>query len=155
MFALEDGDILPGVGIGRLRLGDDESSIRDILPELSAEKRRACTVYTGENVMIRIEDDSKKISHIRVFDKFEGKLMARFGIGTFFSEMEAFLGEKVILTYEIMFEYNFPSIPGACFELQDLDLPDELLNEKDYEELAPIGAISVYVEDDETEQSVL
>lgn len=94
--------------------------------------------------MVWIDENSKKISQILVFGSFSGKLMGRFGIGTYFSEMECVLGEQVQLMYEITREYGFPSLPGVSFELEDVDVPDQILLQKPYKTLVPIGAISVF-----------
>lgn len=145
MFALKEGDIIPGIGIGPLKLGDDESSFLTLISEFSVRELPPCTVYTGEDVMIWVEQETRKISQILVFGSFRGKLLDRFGIGTYFSEMEQALGERIRLVYEIMAEYQFPSLPGVSFELEDLDIPDELLLRKPYETLAPIGNISVFI----------
>lgn len=146
MFALKSGDIIPGVGIGLLKLGANEDELLKISSNspFQVELAHSCILYTGDDVKVWVNENSREIEQILVFGSFRGKLMGRFGIGTYFSEMEHILGEQVKLMYEIMMEYRFPSLPGVSFELEDVDVPDQLLLQKPYETLVPIGTISVF-----------
>ena len=146
LFALNNGDIIPQIGIGPLKLGASENELLKISSKCPFQRTLAYSsiIYTGSDVMVWIERSSMEISQILVFGTFSGKLMGKYGIGTYFSEMEYALGEQVELTYEISMEYRFPSLPGVSFELADIDVPDQVLLQKPYKTLAPIGTISVF-----------
>lgn len=146
MFALKKGEIIPNIGIGSLRLGATEQDLFDLAFDqpLQMASSNFSTVYTGADVMVWVDKCSGQISQILVFGDFGGKMMGKFGVGTYLHEIERAFGERVRLEYEITMEYRFPSLPGVSFELEDLDIPDEVLLQKPYEALAPIGAITVF-----------
>ena len=146
VFELKTGEIIPGIGIGPFKLGANESTIFQISPDFSVrEPCEGCRIYAGKDIMIWVDTENGKIDQILVKDPFQGKLLGRFGIGTFFREIEEYLNEKVKVESEITCVYEFPSLPGVSFELEDVDVPDDVLIANPYEELAPIECISVYL----------
>lgn len=146
MFELKAGDIIPGVGIGPFQLGADESSILQISSNFSVRRSSDTSrIYTGNDIMIWVDMESGKIDQVLVEGSFQGKLLGKFGIGSYLREIEEHLGEKVKIESEITCVYEFPSLPGVCFELEDVDVPDDVLIANPYEELAPIQCISVYL----------
>lgn len=84
MFELKAGDIIPGIGIGPFKLGADESTILQISSNfLISQPSDTSRIYTGNDIMIWVDLESGKIDQVLVEGSFQGKLLDKFGIGSY------------------------------------------------------------------------
>lgn len=140
MSALKNGVILPGIGVGNIKIGTRLGSLKKILNNYSvAERNPNVDVYETENIKVWVDKSKEEVTQVLVQNEFKGKFLNRFGIGSYLSEIEDFLEEKAKYEYYV---YVFESIKGICFELTDID--DDWDNFEWFKKHAPIEYISVY-----------
>ena len=129
---IQDGPIIPGVGIGNIKLNMTRTQLIAILGNDFKERFRECdSVIEIENAKFYISKD-EKIDQIGVGNDFNGKYKGLIGIGSTLSDVRKSIGNyiQVYDTYEIENE------KGICFELEDIDDWDPLV--------APIEYIFVF-----------
>lgn len=129
---IEDGSIIPGIGIGNVMLGITKKQLIDIIGSDFKERfREDDSVIEIENAKFWIANDGK-VDQIGVGKGFKGKYKDFIGIGSTLSDVKRCVGDYVIVydTYEMNEE------KGICFELEDVDEWAELT--------APIEYIYVF-----------
>ena len=129
---IQDGPIIPGVGIGNIKLNMTKDQLISILGNDFNERfRENDSVIEVENAKFWISEDGK-IDQIGVEKDFNGKYKELIGIGSTLSDVKKFIGNyiQVYDTYEVENE------KGICFELEDIDDWDPLV--------APIEYIFVF-----------
>ncbi len=117
MMKIQDGPIIPGVGIGNIKL----NITKDQLIVLIGNDYKESLLGRGtrieiENAKFWISEDGK-IYQIGVEGDFKGKYKGIIGIGSALSDVKKIVGNYVQVydTYEIEKE------KGICFELEDID----------------------------------
>lgn len=108
MRSLKNGAIIPGGGIGSIQVGEKASNYRDFLRLLTARDLPDCTLYHGEDVEIWVDKKEEIITQVLVYGGFAGTFEERFGIGSFLSEIEEYMGQSA---YEELCAYYLPK----CF----------------------------------------
>lgn len=119
---IENGSIIPGVGIGNVNLNITKNQLLEIIKDDYKERfREIGSVIEIENAKFWISSDGK-VDQIGVGGDFAGKYKNIIGIGSTLSDVKKFIGNYVNVydTYEIEAE------KGICFELEDIDDWDEL-----------------------------
>lgn len=139
MFFLNDGDIVPGAGIGDIRIGMHKKDIENILSDSTVNQLVEYEVYQGGDVKVWVNKRMDVVTQILVFGGFRGKLMYEYGIGSYLSDIENKLKSRAINERDV---YVFDELKGVCFELGEVA--------KDWDNLqwfkanAPIECISVF-----------
>lgn len=135
MDQLNNGDIIPGIGIGWIKIHMScEDVLRNIceyqIKDLISHDRIVC-----DDVDIWIDKTTKKVTQIMVKEGFQGKYDGAIGIGSLLSTVIK-MGKKY---HEELDTYVLDDAPGMCFELGDTSENDS------WDELrAPIAYISVF-----------
>ena len=132
MMKIQDGPIIPGVGIGNIKL----NITKDQLIVLIGNDYKESLLGRGtrieiENAKFWISEDGK-IYQIGVEGDFKGKYKGIIGIGSTLSEVKKFIGNYV----QVYDTYEMENEEGICFELEDIDDWDPLV--------APIDHIYVF-----------
>ena len=132
MMKIQDGPIIPGVGIGNIKL----NITKDQLIVLIGNDYKESLLGRGtrieiENAKFWISEDGK-IYQIGVEGDFKGKYKGIIGIGSALSEVKKFIGNYV----QVYDTYEMENEEGICFELEDIDDWDPLV--------APIDHIYVF-----------
>ena len=138
MFYLEYGDIIPGKGIGKLRLGMSRAQVEETIKEYTVDARCATDVLMCGDVQIWVHKEKDAVTQILVEGSFKGKFAGIIGIGSTLSDVQNLLHLE---WYDDLDATHLKGVPGICFELVDTD------DEYDWDELtAPIEYISVFSE---------
>lgn len=130
--------IIPGKSIGIFQLGWKKHELLSHfnnnyeIKDLNTEQK---VFYNGFRFWINKQ--SETVKQISVLDSFDGKLFGKIGLGSTLKDIENNLG-KWQDNYDDV--YTLPEHKGVCFELKDVDTPDEEWNE----EQMPINVISVF-----------
>ena len=132
MMKIQDEPIIPGVGIGNIKL----NITKDQLIVLIGNDYKESLLGRGtrieiENAKFWISEDGK-IYQIGVEGDFKGKYKGIIGIGSTLSEVKKFIGNYV----QVYDTYEMENEEGICFELEDIDDWDPLV--------APIDHIYVF-----------
>lgn len=133
MMRIENGEIIPGIGIGDYKIGMKKIYVKKIIGKDFSERRQQMggSVITIENAMIWFNSKGL-IWQIGVTKGFKGTYCKNIAIGMTLEEITKIYGK-----YECVQDtYNIAGIEGMCFELEDIDEWDELK--------APIEWIYVY-----------
>ena len=132
MMKIQDEPIIPGVGIGNIKLNMTKDQLIAILGKDYKERFRECdSVIEIENSKFWVSEDGK-IDQIGVEGDFKGKYKGIIGIGSTLSEVKKFIGNYV----QVYDTYEMENEEGICFELEDIDDWDPLV--------APIDHIYVF-----------
>jgi len=129
---LENGSIIPGIGIGNIKLGIGKRELLEIIgSDFKNSSWGLGEKIVCEGVVFWITKDGK-VDQIGVGKGFKGKYKGLIGIGSTLMEVKEFVGSyrQVYDTYEIIQD------KGICFELEDVEDWDELT--------APIEYIYVF-----------
>ena len=129
---IQDEPIIPGVGIGNIKL----NMTKDQLIGLIGNDFKESLLGRGtrieiENAKFWVSEDGK-IYQIGVENDFKGKYKGIIGIGSTLSEVKKIIGNYV----EVYDTYEMENEEGICFELEDIDDWDPLV--------APIDHIYVF-----------
>lgn len=137
MFSLKEGDIMPGVGIGVIRLGMNLKQLEEIVGgEYNVDDREDYTVLVCDDVWIWVNKERDAATQILVCDGFAGKYAGCIGIGSTLSDVKRMLN---VDWHDELDVFVLNDAPGMCFELDEMDEYEE------WDELiAPITMISVF-----------
>lgn len=119
---IEDGDIIPAVGIGNIRLNSTKEDLLKFLKGDFKERfREVDSIIEIENAKFWIANDGK-VDQIGVEGDFRGKYKDAIGLGSTLKDVKNLVGNYVNVydTYEMEVD------KGICFELEDIDEWDEL-----------------------------
>ena len=95
MMKIQDEPIIPGVGIGNIKLNMTKDQLIAILGKDYKERFRECdSVIEIENAKFWVSEDGK-IDQIGVEGDFKGKYKGIIGIGSTLSEVKKFIGNYV------------------------------------------------------------
>lgn len=133
---IQDGPIIPGVGIGNIQLNISKKELINIIGNSYKEQKLGIGYkFDIENASFWLGEDNC-VYQIGVRGEFNGKFKEVIGIGSTFRDVKKYVGNY---TYEY-YTYNLDGIKGICFELeQPCDLDEE------WDELtAPIEWIFVF-----------
>lgn len=129
---IEDGSIIPGVGIGNFKLNLTKQQLLEMIGGDFKERfRENDSVIEIENAKFWIASDGK-VDQIGVEKDFKGKYEGVIGLGSTLSDVKAKIG-KYIQVYDT---YELEEKKGICFELEDIEAWDPLI--------APIDHIYVF-----------
>ncbi len=129
---IQDGDIIPAVGISNIKLNSTKEELLKVLKRDFKERfREEDSIIEIENAKFWIASDGK-VDQIGVGGDFKGKYRDVIGLGSTLTDVKALVGNYVNVydTYEMEMD------KGICFELEDIDDWDELT--------APIEFIYVF-----------
>ena len=114
---IQDGDILPGIGIGNIKLDITKGELIDIIGENYEQRPNASGgVISVENASFWIAEDGRE-NQIGVGGDFKGKYKKKIGIGSTLKEVKEYIGN-----YKEVFDtYELEQVRGMCFELKDVD----------------------------------
>lgn len=129
---IQDGDVLPGIGVGNIKLDITKEELIEIIGENYKQRPNGSGgVISVENASFWIADDGR-VDQIGVGGDFKGKYKKKIGIGSTLKDVKEWIGnyKSVYSTYEVEQD------KGICFELEDIDDWDELT--------APIEYIYVF-----------
>lgn len=129
---INDGDIIPAVRIGNIRLNITKEEPLNLLNgEFKEQFREDDSIIEIENARFWIGGDGK-IDQIGVWGDFKGKYKGTIGLGSTLKDVQQLVGNYVNVydTYEMIDD------KGICFELADIDNWSELT--------APIKFIFVF-----------
>ena len=131
---ITNGEIIPGIGIGKFKLGMSRSEITSMFGSDYKERELGIgSQIITENALFWFCENS--LTQIGVTKGFEGKYN-NIGIGSTLTDVKKYFGDYEYNCYT----YNPICKKGICFELKDVD---------DWEELtAPIEWIFVFFEED-------
>ncbi|MCH5268464.1 MAG: hypothetical protein J1E62_08985 [Lachnospiraceae bacterium] len=137
---IENGEIIPGVGIGEFKIGMSKEELLEILGDDYTE-----SYLSGVDWKLDIENAAfwihkhYGVRQIGVWGDFKGSYKGSVKIGTTLSEIQEMFGAYEEAGGIIDAIYEIVGVDGMCFELDDLDDWD------DWDELiAPINVIFVY-----------
>ena len=129
---IKDGLILPGIGIGEIRLNITKNQLIDIIGfDFKERKRVNDSVIEIENAKFWIGEDNR-LEQIGVGKDFKGKYDKYIGIVSTLEDVKKYIG-NYISVYDT---YELENVRGICFELEDVDNWNELT--------APIEYIYVF-----------
>ena len=132
MMKIEDGDIIPAVGISNIKLDiTKEELLRLLKKDFMERSREDDLIITVENAKFWIASDGK-VDQIGVEGDFKGKYKGVIGLGSTLQDVKKFVGDPV----NVYDTYEMEEDKGICFELEDVDDWDELK--------APIDHIYVF-----------
>ena len=136
MFCLAAGDILPGTGIGVLRLGASFNQLRETIKNFKTRDLPDYTLIVCANAKVWVSKEKDAATQILVFGDFRGKYAGCIGIGSTLFDVRSRLGQS---WHDDLDVYVLDKVPGMAFELGSSDDEDE------WDELtAPIEHICVY-----------
>ena len=136
MYSLKEGDILPGTGIGVLRLGASFDQLRETIKDFETRDLPDYTLIVCTNVKIWVSKEKDAATQILVFGDFQGKYAGCIGIGSTLSDVRAWLGQSWHDDLDVTI---LDKVPGMGFELGSSD------DEYEWDELtAPIECICVF-----------
>ena len=129
---INDGDIIPEVRIGNIRLNSTKEKHLNLLKgEFKERFREDESIIEIKNAEFWIGGD-EKIDQIGVWGNFKGKYKGVIGLGSTLQDVKKFVGDAV----NVYDTYEMEEDKGICFELEDIDDWDELK--------APIDHIYVF-----------
>jgi hypothetical protein len=129
---IQDGDVLPGIGVGNIKLDITKEELIEIIGENYKQSPNGSGgVISVENASFWIAEDGR-VNQIGVGGDFKGKYKGKIGIGSTLKDVKEYIGDykAVYSTYEVEQD------KGICFELEDIEDWDELT--------APIEYIYVF-----------
>lgn len=133
---INDGMIIPGVGIGNIKLNITREQLLDIIESDFKEQ------FLGTGSRIDVEnakfwiDVDNRLSQIGVQKDFSGKYKGCIGIGSTLQDVKDYIGDYI----QVYDTYEVKNVKGMCFELEDVDEWEELT--------APIEYIYVFRTDE-------
>lgn len=129
---IDDGSIVPGVGIGNIKLDITREQLLNIIGSDFKERfRENDSVIEVENARFWITEDNC-LDQIGVQKDFTGKYKKYIGIGSTLQDIKNYIGEYI----QVYDTYELEQEKGICFELEDIDEWNELT--------APIEFIYVF-----------
>ena len=129
---IDDGSIVPGVGIGNIKLDITREQLLKIIGSDFKERfRENDSVIEVENARFWIAEDNC-LDQIGVQKDFTGKFKKYIGIGSTLQDIKNYIGEYI----QVYDTYELEQEKGICFELEDVDDWNELT--------APIEFIYVF-----------
>ncbi|ANU46960.1 hypothetical protein ADH76_29875 [Enterocloster clostridioformis] len=129
---IDDGPIVPGVGIGNIKLDITREQLLNIIGSDFKERfRENDSVIEVENARFWIAEDNC-LDQIGVQKDFTGKYKKYIGIGSTLQDIKNYIGEYI----QVYDTYELEQEKGICFELEDVDDWNELT--------APIEFIYVF-----------
>lgn len=129
---IDNAPIIPGIGIGNIKLGITREQLLDIIGSDFEERfLESGSVIGVENAKFWI-DENNCLSHIGVHKDFSGKYKEFIGIGSTLQDVKNYIGDYI----EVYDAYEPEKERGISFELEDIDDWDELT--------APIEYIHVF-----------
>ncbi len=129
---IQNGSIIPGVGISNIKLGITKEKLLEFIGENYQEQPLEIgSLIVIENAKFWIADDGK-VDQIGVEKDFGGKYEEIIGLGSTLNDLKRYIGDYV----QVYDTYELKDIKGICFELEDIDDWDELK--------APIDHIYVF-----------
>ena len=129
---IADGSIVPGVGIGNIKLDITREQLLNIIGSDFKERfRENDSVIEVENARFWITEDNC-LDQIGVQKDFTGKYKKYIGIGSTLQDIKNYIGEYI----QVYDTYELEQEKGICFELEDIDDWNELT--------APIEFIYVF-----------
>ncbi|MDO5392464.1 MAG: hypothetical protein Q4F24_15420 [Eubacteriales bacterium] len=129
---IDDGSIVPGVGIGNIKLDITREQLLNIIGSDFKERfRENDSVIEVENARFWIAEDNC-LDQIGVQKDFTGKFRKYIGIGSTLQDIKNYIGEYI----QVYDTYELEQEKGICFELEDVDDWNELT--------APIEFIYVF-----------
>ncbi|WP_027643800.1 hypothetical protein [Enterocloster clostridioformis] len=129
---IDDGSIVPGVGIGNIKLDITREQLLNIIGSDFKERfRENDSVIEVENARFWIAEDNC-LDQIGVQKDFTGKYKKYIGIGSTLQDIKNYIGEYI----QVYDTYELEQEKGICFELEDVDDWNELT--------APIEFIYVF-----------
>ena len=129
---IDDGSIVPGVGIGNIKLDITREQLLNIIGSDFKERfRENDSVIEVENARFWIAEDNC-LDQIGVQKGFTGKFKKYIGIGSTLQDIKNYIGEYI----QVYDTYELEQEKGICFELEDIDDWNELT--------APIEFIYVF-----------
>lgn len=132
MMKIQDGPIIPGIGISNIRLGITKQELLRIIGCSYQEQiLEIGFIIAIENAKFWIAKDGK-VDQIGVEKDFRGKYEELIGLGSSLNDLKQCIGDYV----QVYDTYELKDIKGICFELGDMDDWDELK--------APIDHIYVF-----------
>lgn len=136
---IKKGPIIPGEGIGWIRLGMGFQEVTDRIDQYSRRELANATQIICENVKIWFDRETDCISQILVSGSFEGLFDGWLGLGMTLADIAA----KGYSCYEKLGVYKLGELDGICLELdgEGCDLDDDAPWD---EQTVPIARISVY-----------
>lgn len=129
---IDDGSIVPGVGIGNIKLDITREQLLNIIgSDFKEQFRENDSVIEVENARFWIAEDNC-LDQIGVQKDFTGKFRKYIGIGSTLQDIKDYIGEYI----QVYDTYELEQEKGICFELEDVDDWNELT--------APIEFIYVF-----------
>lgn len=129
---IDDGSIVPGVGIGNIKLDITREQLLNIIgSDFKEQFRENDSVIEVENARFWIAEDNC-LDQIGVQKDFTGKFRQYIGIGSTLQDIKDYIGEYI----QVYDTYELEQEKGICFELEDVDDWNELT--------APIEFIYVF-----------
>jgi len=141
MYSLKNGEIIPNIGIGSIKLGMNVSELKKIISEKSIQYLSDCYVLECEDVNIWVDKEKDCIAQIMVFGQFNGKLLNKFGVDSYLSDIESQIGKNAT---EEHYVYVFKNLKGICFEFEEIE--DDWNDIEWFKSNAKIAFISVFSE---------
>ena len=143
---IKDGEIIPGVSIGEIRLDMTREELLSVIGSdyMETDLGTGYILIEVENAMFWYSQERNWLTQIGVMKDFKGKYKnLTIEIGSTLKELTEHLGNYVEDEYG--YTYEIENIPGMCFELEDVE---EFENWDEAETLAaPIEYIFVYRKD--------
>ena len=129
---IQDGPIIPGIGISNIRLGITKQELLwTVGYSYQDQSLEIGSIIEIENAKFWIASDGK-VDQIGVEKDFRGKYKKLLGLGSTLNDLKQYIGDYV----QVYDTYELKDIKGICFELEDIDDWDELK--------APINHIYVF-----------
>jgi hypothetical protein len=123
-----DGDIIPAVGIGNIKLNDRKEALLERIGNDYRERlRENDSIIEIENAAFWISNDGR-IEQIGVTGDFKGKYKNVIGVGSTLEEVKKYVGSYI----DVYGTYEMEEDKGICFELEDAEDWDELTTPINY-----------------------
>ena len=141
---IKDGEIIPGVSIGEIRLDMTREELLSVIGSDYKETEDDVSIIEVENAKFWVSKKYNRLNQIGVMKDFKGRYKnLTIEIGSTLKELTEHLGNYVEDEYG--YTYEIENILGMCFELEDVE---EFENWDEAETLAaPIERIFVYRKD--------
>lgn len=132
VMKIVDSPILPGIGIGAIKLNMTKKELLDLIGTNFKERMRDdSSIIEVENAKFWIAKDHR-LDQIGVYGDFSGKYKNCIGIGSTLQDVTTHIGEYI----QVYDTFELKNDKGICFELEDIEDWDE--------RTAPIEAIYVF-----------
>lgn len=117
------GDVLPGVGVGTVRLGMGLEDVQKLV--VLSDKRVALSgsyKVVGKGAEYWFSDVDDTLTQIMVVSPFEGALLSNFKLGSFLAQLQ-WMGARL----ETDEDNNIvcANLPGVCFSVGERDAAEE------------------------------